>query len=82
MAKAVVVVMEIDGATNASTDGRLLVTDAAAASMPANAAAAAAVGRLTIVVLASSRINRRMTDTAVPDGAGWRGMDDDETKEH
>lgn len=55
MAKAVVillVVVEIDGATNASTDGRLLVTDAATAIIPANAAAAAAaVGRLTIVVL-------------------------------
>ena len=51
MAKAVVVVVEIDGATKASTDGRLLVTDAATASMPANAAAVAAVGRLTIVVL-------------------------------
>ena len=81
MAKAVVillVVVEIDGATNACTDGRLLVTDAAAAIMPANAAAAA-VGRLTIV--GCSFVNARMRE--------WRmarrrcgGMDDDETKEH
>ena len=51
MDKEVIVVVEIDGGTNACTDGRVLVTDAVAASMPANAAAVAAVGRLTIVVL-------------------------------
>ena len=79
MAKAVVillVVVEIDGATNASTDGRLLVTDAATAIIPANAAAAAAVGRLTIVVL------REYTNANQAIVWRGRGMDDDETKEH